>query len=283
MYAYTPINKSWPTKFLTSHSDLNVLQARPSPSYGSRFILGEWNVHNRSGSAAVVGIGGRIASSLWTFRTWDDSEYAAGTVYTNETTDAQDSDTGDVNLDTVGTNNDGFAIGCDIPFNLGSLVISQAGANGAGYQVYYSIESAGTGFSNNFAEITNLYVAPDFSTTGEKLIWFDPPPNWHKATLDTLVVNRHGRSDLQVNGLVPPEQYLLVVKATSAPDTTRAQMTICTLGSMVMTKEAVADNAVINNIGGVEVQLPPQCDAIMSAISVANASNRATVFYRYSG
>lgn len=283
MYAYTPINKSWPTKFLTSHSDLNVMQARPSPSYGSRFVIGEYSIHNRSGASATVGLGGRIASSLWTFRTWDDSEYAAGAVYTDETTDAQDSDTGDVNLETVSTNDDGFAIGCDIPFNLGSLVISQASNAGAVYQVYYSIASTGTGFSSNFSEITNLYVSPDFSATGEQLIWFDPPTDWHKATLDTLIVNRHGRSSLQVAGLTPPEQYLLVVKATTAPSLTRAQMTICTLGSMVMTKANVSDNAVVNNIGGVEIQLPGQCDAIMPAISDANAGNRFTGFYRYSG
>ena len=282
-YVYTPINKSWPDKFLTSHSDLLVMQARPSPSYGSRFIIGEWSVYNGSGSTAIAGIGGRIQKDLWTLRTWDDSAYVAGVVYTDETADAQDLGTTDLALETVGTNNDGFCIGCDIPFNLASLVLSQASVSGAAYKVYYSIASQGTGFSNNFNELTNLHVPPTFGSTGERLIWFDPPSDWHKATADSLIVNRHGRSNLQTIGLSVPEQYLLVIKAETAPGTTPAQLTIATLGSMIMTKRSVSANAVLNNIGGVELPLPPQCDAIMPCISVANDANRATIFYRYAG
>lgn len=282
-YEYTPINKSWATKFLDSHSDLDVMAARPSPSYGSRFRIGEFSITNNSGSTAIIGIGGRIASDLWTFREWDESDYAAGAVYTDDTVDAQDSGAGDVTLEVVGTNSDGFVIGCDIPFNIASLVISQASASNAAYTVHYSIASAGTGFSNNFATLSNMHVSPSFGSTGEQLLWFDPPADWHKATEDTLIVNRHGRSSVQVAGLTPPSQYLLVVKAATAPDTTPALMTICTLGHMVMTKRSIANAGVMNNIGGVEFGLPPQCDAIMPAISVANAANRATIMYRYSG
>ena len=78
-FAYESINKSWPAKFLTNQNDTQVLATRPQNSYGTRFILGEFSVHNRSGSAAVVGIGGRIPTSLWSWGFWDDSEYAAGT------------------------------------------------------------------------------------------------------------------------------------------------------------------------------------------------------------
>lgn len=285
MYAYTQVEKSWPSKFLLSHSDLELIQARPSPSYGSKFVIGEFNVNNRSGSTATVGLGGRIQADIWTMRTWDESEYAAGTVYTDETTDAQNATTADVNLSTVGTNSDGFAIGCDIPFNLVSLVLSQAAASNAVWKVYYSIASAGTGFSSNFTEIpvADMHVAPSFGSTGEQLLWFDPPSDWHKATSDTLIVNRHGRSSVQVAGLTPPSQYLLVVKATTAPDTTRGQINIATLGRMFMTKPSVANAAVLNNIGGVPIELPPQCDGIAAAISVANAQNRASVSWRYSG
>lgn len=285
MFAYSQIEKSWPSKFLLSHSDLELLQGRPSPSYGSKFVLGEWNVHNRSGSTATVGIGGRIQADIWTMRTWDESEYAAGVVYTDETADAQNATTADVNLSTVAANGDGFVIGCDIPFNIVSLVLSQAAASNAVWQVYYSIASAGTGFSSNFTELVaaDMHVAPSFGTIGEHLLWFDPPAAWHKATADTLIVNRHGRSSVQVAGLTPPSQYLLVVKATTAPDTTRGQINIATLGRMFMTKASVATASVLNNIGGVEIALPPQCDGIAAAISVANAQNRASVSYRYSG
>ncbi len=274
-FAYESLNKSWPTKFLTSQSDLQVLATRPQNSYGSRFVLGEFSIHNRSGGAAVVGVGGRLPVSLWSFGFWDDSEYAAGTVYANDTTDAQDSDAGDVNLDTVANNADGIAIGCDVPFSIASLQVSQASANGTVWKLYYSIASLGTGFSSNYKEITNAYVMPDFSATGERLIWFEPPTDWHKVQSATAIANKHG--------LTVPSQYILLALATTAPNATQGQMSLATLGRMLMTKEALADNDVLTNIGGVEQPLPPQCDAICAAISVANAQNRASVSYRYAG
>ncbi len=275
MYAYQPESKSWASKFLASQSNALVLATRPSNSQGTRFVIGEFSVHNRSGGAAVVGIGGRLPVSLWSFGFWDDSEYAAGTVYANDTTDAQDADTGDVNLDTVGTNNDGFVIGCDVPFNIASLHISQASANGTIWAAYYSIASAGTGFGSNFTQLSNLYVAPSFGSTGEQLLWFEPPVDWHKVGTSTAIVNRHG--------LTVPSQYLLVVKATTAPDTTRGQMSLAVLGRMFGSTENVADNGILNNIGGKEIYLPPQCDAICAAISTANSQNRADVKWCYAG
>lgn len=272
---YEPVSKSFSSKFLVSQSDALVLATRPANSQGTRFILGEFSVHNRSGGSAVMGIGGRLPVSLWSFGTWDDSAHIAGTVYGDDTIDAQDAGTGDVVLDLVGTNSDGFVIGCDVPFNLASLQISQASGAGTVWQAYYSILSAGTGFSSNFTELTNMYVAPDFSATGERLIWFEPPTNWHKVQPATAIVNLHG--------LTVPSQYLLVVKSTTAPNATAGQMSLATLGRIFMSTEGVADNSVLNNIGGQELALPPQCDAICAAISTANSQNRADVKYRYAG
>lgn len=36
-------------------------------------------------------------------------------------------------------------------------------------------------------------------------------------------------------------------------------------------------------LGGMEQALPPQCDALCAAISVANSQNRISINYRYSG
>lgn len=274
-FSYQSDSKAVAEKFLTSQSDLNVLATRPSPSYGGRFIIGEYSFHNRSGSTCTMGIGGRFPVSLWSFGTWDDSEYAAGTVYADDTTDAQDAGTGDVNLDAVATNNDGFVIGCDVPFNICSLQISQASANGTVWAAYYSIATAGTGFSSNYTALSNMYVAPSFGSTGEQLIWFEAPLDWAKASASTAIVNRHG--------LTVPSQYLIVVKSTTAPDTTRGQMSLATLGLMFHSTEAKADNSILSNIGGGEICLPPQCDAICSAISTANAQNRVDLKWRYAG
>lgn len=282
-FAYQTESKAWGTKFLNSHSDLITLATRPQNSYGTRFVVKEFSLHNRSGSAAVLGIGGRIQRSVWTFSAWDDSEYAAGVALTDETADAQNSTTGDVNLDTVGTANDGFMIGCDVPFNMVALMISQASTAGTAWAAYYSKASAGTGFSNNYTEITNFYVAPDFSSTGEQIIWFDAPSDWYRVLPDTAIVNRHGRSNLQVLGYTAPSQYRLVVKSTTAPNATRGQLTLANLGHVVMSTVNIQDGDILTNIGGTDIYLPPVCDAICAATSVENAQNRADIKWRYSG
>lgn len=280
-YTYEPVSQAWPTKFLQSHADTQVLATRPSNSYGTHFVLSEFSVHNRSGGNAIVGIGGRVNAALWRFYTWTDANYAAGTVLTDDTTDAQSSASGDVNLDTVSTNNDGFAIGCDFPFNIASLMISQASTASTVWKVYYSIASAGTGFSNNFTEITNLYVAPNFGSTGEQLIWFEPPTDWYAVKSDTAIVNRHGRSDKTVLGYTAPRQYMLVVKSTTAPSSTRGQMTIATLGRMFFSTTSVTDTGILTNIGGEELHLPAGCDAVAAAIDVAAQQSRVDIKYRY--
>lgn len=284
-YAYETISKAWGGKFLTSHSDLLTLATRPQHSQGTRFVLGEFTVHNRSASSVTTGIGGRIQADLWRWYFWDESEYVAGSALIDDTTDAQDGDAGDVNLDTVGTANDGFVIGCDVPFNVASLMISQVSNAGTAWEVYYSKASAGAGFSNNFTQLTNLYVAPAFGSgnSGEQLLWLEPPADWHRVEPATALVNVHGRSDRQVLGYAAPSQYLLVVKSVTAPDTSRGQMTIATLGRMMMTTAGVANGDLLTNIGGREIFLPPQCDAIAAAISVANPQNRVDVKWRYSG
>ena len=276
-YNYQPESKAWATKFLTGQSDSLVLAPRPQNSFGSRFVIGEFSFHNRSGSPAVIGIGGRLPIALWSFGTWTEANYAAGVVYTDDSVDAKDADAGDVNLDTVSTANDGFVIGCEVPFNIASLMISQASASGTVWDVFYSVASSNTGFSNNFKSLTNLYVAPSFGAgnTGEQLIWFEPPLDWHKVTPSTAIVNRHGNT--------VPSQYLLVVKSSTAPDTTRGQLTLAVLGRMFQSTEGVADNNILNNIGGQEIALPPQCDAICAACSVANVQNRVDVKWRYAG
>lgn len=282
-FAYETVSKAWGTKFLNSHSDMITLATRPQNSYGTRFVIGEFSLHNRSGSTAVMGIGGRIQTSVWTCSFWDDSEYAAASALIDDTTDAQDSDSGDVNLDTVGTNNDGFAISCAVPFNMVSLNISQASSAGTAWEVYYSKVTAGTGFSNNFTQISTFHVAPNFASTGEQVLWFDAPADWHRVLPATAIVDRHGRSNLQVLGYTAPSHYLLVVKSATAPNATRGQATIATLGHVVMSTNGVQDANVLTNIGGRDIYLPPVCDAVCAATSVANAQNRVDLKWRYSG
>ena len=70
---------------------------------------------------------------------------------------------------------------------------------------------------------------------------------------------------------------------TTAPNATAGLATSMVLGRMFFTKESLDDNVVLTNIGGMEQALPPQCDALCAAISVANSQNRISISYRYSG
>lgn len=275
-FPYEPVSKSWPTKFLTSQADAGVLAIRPSRSLGTRFMLGEFSIHNRSGGSAIVGVGGRLPINLWSAGLWDDSAYAAGTVYIDDTTDWQDAGAGDFLLGTTSVNDDGILISCSVPFNIASIVVGTASSGGSpAFSLHYSIATAGTGFSSNWGTITNPYVAPLFTSTGEQLIWFEPPVDWVPVTAATAIINRHGAT--------VPLGYSILVKQTTAGSVSAGLGTIATLGMMLMSTEAVADNDVLNNIGGIELALPAQCDAICAAISVANPQNRASVSYRYAG
>lgn len=258
-FAYEHTSRGWATKFLTSQADSQVLATRPQNSYGSRFILGEFNVHNRSGGAAYLGIGGRLPQSLWTA-----GQIVAAGNYTDDVTDAQDSDVNDFALTTT-TNSDGFGIFCQVPWNIASIVVGTAAAGGS--PVW---DLAYTKAGGSWGTITNAYVSPLFTSTGEQLIWFEPPADWAPSEAG------HGTG-------VPVGQFGIRCRATTAPNATAGLATNIVLGRMFLSTESVDDNSVLNNIGGVEIALPPQCDAICAAISVANSQNRASVSWRYSG
>lgn len=258
-FAYDTLSEAWGTKFLTSQSDSLVLVPRPQNSYGSRFILGEFNLHNRSGGSAYLGIGGRLPQSLWTAG----KIVAAGT-YTDDTVDAQSAGANDFALTTT-TNNDGFGIFCQVPFSIASIIVGTAAAGGSP-----AWDLAYTKAGGSWGTLTNAYVSPLFTSTGEQLIWFEPPADW------AVSESGHGTG-------VPVGSYGIRCRATTAPNATAGLATNIVLGRMLMTTESIDDNAVLNNIGGVEIPLPPQCDAICAAISTADPQNRATISWRYSG
>jgi hypothetical protein len=143
------------------------------------------------------------------------------------------------------------------------------------WSLHYSITTSGTGFSSNYGTITNPYVAPLLTATGEQLVWFEPPTDWVPVTAATAIINRHGAT--------MPLGYTIVIKQTTAGTVSAGLGTLGVLGRMFMNTEDILDNDILNNIGGVELALPPQCDAICAAISVANPQNRVTLAYRYSG
>lgn len=258
-FSYEPTSKAWASKFLASQSDSLVLATRPQNSYGSRFVIGEFNIHNRSGGAAVVGVGGRLPQNLWTA-----GQIVAAGTYTDDTTDAQDADANDFALTTL-TQNDGFGVFGLVPFSIVSLIVGTAAAGGSP-----AWDLAYTKAGGSWGTITNAYVSPLFTSIGEQLIWFEPPTDWAPAEAG------HGTG-------VPVGSYGIRCRATTAPNATAGLATNIVVGRMMLTTEGVADNAVLNNIGGAEIPLPPQFDAICAAISTADPQNRASVSWRYAG
>lgn len=274
MLAYNNESKAWASKFLTSQSDLLTLATRPSQSRSTQFVIGEFSIHNRAGGVALCGIGGRLPVTMWQAGLWVTANYAAGTVYTDDTTDWQSAATGDTLLGTTSVNNDGFLISSLIPFNIASIIVFTAASGGVpAWDLAYSVTTQGTGDANNWTTITNPYVAPLFTATGEQLIWFEQPTDWVPVTAATAIVNRHGLG-------VPPG-YCLRIRETTAGTVSAGLATLAVLGRMFMTTDQVPSNGVLNNVGGVEIPLPPQCDAICAAISVANIQNRVDVKWRY--
>lgn len=258
-FSYEHSSKAWASKFLTSQADSLVLATRPQNSYGTRFVLGEFSIHNRSGGSAYLGIGGRLPVDMWTA-----GQLVAGGTYTEDVTDAQDSGTSDFALTTT-TNNDGFAVFGLIPFNIVSILVGTAASGGSpAWDLAYTLADG------TWGTISNAYVAPLFTATGEQLIWFEPPTDWAPS------VAGHGTG-------VPVGSYGIRVRATTAPNAVAGLATSMVLGRMLLSTESVDDNSILNNIGGVEMALPPQCDAICAACSVANSQNRASVSWRYSG
>jgi hypothetical protein len=238
-----------------------VVRARNSADFlATQFVLREARLINRSASASWCGIGGRLPVDLWKAGQMSDAD-----AYTEDTTDAQDAGAGDFVLDVVSTNDAGFGLFCLVPFNIVSLVVSQAGSGGTpAWNLRY------TKAGGSWGTITNAYVMPSFGSTGEQLIWFQPPTDWAPSE------SGHGSG-------VPEGYYGISVQATTAPSGTASLATLITLGYMVRAMEVGAAGGVGDLVEDDEVPLPPQCDALCAAFATADPQNSASGLFRFKG
>jgi hypothetical protein len=240
------------------------LADRVAGSYANRFAVQSVQVQNRSGSTATIGWGGRLPADS---TLWKAGQYtASGTSYTDDTDDAQDSGATDFALTTT-TNNDGFIVLCQIPFNILSIIVSATVSTGSPiYEVAYSV-SGGTWTTLTLA---NLLVAPDFSAAGENLLWWASPGDWAKTA------SGHATG-------IPTGYYGLRVRATTAPSQAPVATQIIP-GVIADSVKSVGDAGVVNwDYPNSEHTLPPQCDALAIAISVANDQNSVNARYRLRG
>lgn len=274
-FTYDLIERSLPAKFMTTQSTGNILVPFPTNTRNANFCIQNIDINNRSSAVATVGFGGVLPIALWTAGRWDDSEYAAGTVGIDDTADAQSSTANDFAMDTVSVNNDGFYIASSVPFNVASIHVGQASAASTAWALYYSKPTAGTGFSSNYGTISNALVAPSFGSTGERLLWFNHPSDWIKTSSTTAIINRHGLG-------IPADNYVVLVKSTTAPNSTAGLASLIVVGQMFYGSENIADNnSFTRSFAPGEAQMFGYLESVAVAISdVTNLGSRATVQYR---
>lgn len=216
-----------------------------------------FELHNRSGGVASVGIGFRLQNRFWVAGQWDDSEAVA---YLDDTTDAQDAGASDFALESL-VNNDGFVIASPVPFAWVSINVGTAGVDGAASTdrlVRYS-NAAGTGWTALGANATYTDIFTSVNTVyaagANEFVW-QPPADWGQV--------------VSLNS-IPPGMYALNIRSTDAPDTTAALATTIEVGTMLVV-EAVADNGIYEN--ELTTYSEAKADGLVAYFSTANAGNR---------
>jgi hypothetical protein len=219
----------------------------------------------------VLGIGVRIPNYLWKAGQWTD----ATTTYTDDTTAAQDTTTGDFPMETT-TASDGHVILSRVPFNAVSYNVTTASvdATDPARAVRFS-NAAGTGWQtaeSNLFILTGAVAAGEIAT-GEAVTVWSPPVDW-------------GKSSSLATGL-PDGYYAMNMRATTAPDTTAAVASSIEIFRLYYLTEAVADNATLTETFGVgefvmasDVTEGLYGDALVALFETANDGNRVTVQVR---
>src|SRR3990167_5613127 len=217
-------------KFGTDDADWTYLFTPPQAGRhtvdAQLFHLFNWNLQNRSGATALVGLGVHFNPRDWVAGLWTDST----TTYTDDTVDAQDAGTSDFPLETRVLNNDGHVVAAVRPFNLIGYSIGTAGLNTPTTAVTRDLAySAPTGWTT----IAGYWVGPPTGvatwSTGERAVCFPMPPDF-----TPLTVALHGTG-------VPEGKYGVRMRATTAP-TQAAAATQVVVGRIVDALEGVADN-----------------------------------------
>lgn len=181
-----------------------------SESLGSnRVRLHEMVVTNNSGGAINLGIGVKLpingtclsGVNCWVFGLIDDS---ATPDFTDDTTDAQDSGTGDIIVFSTDTN-DGSLICADKPFGLWGVTVSQAETGSPVYaHKYYN--------GSSMAALT-MIEAPSSYTVGNHVHVFNPPDDWAVSTTnavnDNSVTDTSGKYCVEAIATTAPSQAVL--------------------------------------------------------------------------
>lgn len=275
----TTVHKSYPVVLRgtnqQSATDAGLLWTPPGYSHRTTSVLTgaqsaftmregcairRYDLHNRSGGAASVGIGFRLAN-----RYWRAGQFTAAGVFTDDTEDAQDLGANDFILGADAAN-DGFLILSEIPLSWVSINVGTAEVDAAGADLDHAVSysnAAGTGWT---ALGANATLTDQFTTTnavwGAGALEFVclPPADWGKVTGISSVPNGY--------------YALRVMAASTAAGDTAALATAIEVGTL-RAIEAVADNA-LSSADELEWQ-EHLADAVVAYFSTANAGNYVMV------
>lgn len=231
--------------------------------------LGGFSLHNRANATQTcVAIGVRIPNYMWVAGTYVN----ATTTYTDRTAQAQGTTTDGFVMETSLTDNDGFIVGCQVPFNAISINVSTASTGTVARAYRYSTTTSGTSTWTDFA---NLFIQDGASTnlaiTGttianEALAVWDCPVEWTKVT--SGVTN------------FPSGFFAVNCRATTGP-TVAALATDLSIYRLYFVTESLADNGLYEAFfGASEARMEPTGDALVACFATANNQNRVTAFVR---
>ena len=265
-FDYIQKTRAWGSKFLPNYLDASLLARRELGSFATTFAVKRIEVQNRSGQTCNIGYGGRLPADS---TLWKAGAYVTGSpgTYTDDTADAQSSAASDFALSTT-TNNDGFIVLCQIPFNVLSALVGQAANGSPVWDIEYS-KAGGTWTSIG----ANALSLPVYNTTAEHVAWWEIPLDW-------------GVSEAGHATGIPTGYYAIRIRATTAPTVTAALATTLIPGIIVQAVENVADNQYAFWNYNEEVILPPQCDGlavVMAGANIPNAQNIVSYQYRLRG
>jgi len=266
-----PINKTYPPVLRTAgwhQTDTGLLWV--PPSYQARFDanaarvtqregiqINRYELHNRSGGSASVGIGFRLANRHWIAGRLS----ANGATYTDVTSTAQSTST--TTLQVAGADQTGFVLGCRVPFDWASVNITTAETDAGGatvpdHAVQYS-DSAGTDWT---ALGANAATTDGFTQTNT--VW--------AAAVTDFVWHKPADWGAWTGGTLPNGYYYLrFTSAQREASDVAAVATGMEIG-ILLSIEALADNGVW------EVEQAEfyhfKADGLVAYFSTANAGNR---------
>lgn len=216
------------------------------------------NAMNRSGAAIDVALLVRRGNGSYSFAQID----ASATPDKLANTADADLKAGTATAIATTTNNDGYLIESNEPFNLVGFNLSTNGVAGTYTFEYFN----GTAYT----ALTNIIQTPDYLASATSLLMFNAPHDWVVGS--TAAVSTDSTS-----------KFTLLVRGTTAPTTAPVADDIW-VGKTLVFQEALADNGTVSfeYVGDVSDLLLEGSDELMPYFATANAANLVFGTYRIS-